>query len=89
MKLSPEQRQQLIAAIKGGDIKQLTEIKKESTGEKVVLSSFLDMMKFFNCVDENRNDIDRQAQIESGEIQVEWRDPLKTALENLQNENYS
>jgi hypothetical protein len=88
MKQSSEHRKNLINAIKNADLKRITEMQKIAVGKKVVLSTFLDCLMFYNCVDKQGNRIDREKQIAEGKIEVELVDPIKSDLEKIYNERY-
>jgi hypothetical protein len=87
MNINSDRRKQLINAIKKGNVLEIIEIKKIAAGKKVVLSTFLDCLMFYNTVDEQGNLIDRAKQIAEGKIEVELADPIKSDFEKIVNDH--
>jgi hypothetical protein len=74
---------QLLGDLQCGQL-SLQQFEKKATGKIIVLTTFLDHLKFYNCVDEHGNKIDRQAEVEAGIIEVEISDsPFNNFLKGL------
>jgi hypothetical protein len=76
----------IIKAIASGSFEKLEDAKLITERKKFVISTFLEYMQFFNCVDENGNGIDRAKQVLFKEIEVEFAGNMKISLDRIKRE---